>query len=401
MNKATAQAKSIFLCLIEEHTPEAWPEYLDEACGNDRHLRDKVEKLLRGHQRLDAFHESQGALDRFADETCAQTGNQIGPFTLREQIGEGGMGVVYVAEQTEPVKRKVALKIVKPGMASKDVLARFEAERQALAIMDHPNIARIIDAGTTESGQPYFVMELVCGVPLTEFCDQHALTTEQRLQIFLKVCRAVQHAHQKGIIHRDLKPSNVLVASIDGEAVPKVIDFGVAKATGPRLTKETVYTQLSQLVGTPLYMSPEQVELGVADVDTRSDVYSLGVLLYELLTGSAPFDGETLKQAGFDEMRRIIREEEPPKPSAMINTLAAAALSTAAERRGSDPRTLSVAFRGELDWLVMRCLEKDRDRRYESAAAMADDVERFLVNQPVIARPPSTMYRFKKFVQRN
>ena len=401
MNKATAQAKSIFLRLIEEHTPEAWPEYLDEACGNDRHLRDKVEKLLRGHQRLDAFHESQGTLDRFADETCARTGNQIGPYTLREQIGEGGMGVVYVAEQTEPVKRKVALKIVKPGMASKDVVARFEAERQALAMMDHPNIARIIDAGTTESGQPYFVMELVCGVPLTEFCDQHALTTEQRLQIFLKVCRAVQHAHQKGIIHRDLKPSNVLVASIDSEAVPKVIDFGVAKATGPRLTKETLYTQLSQLVGTPLYMSPEQVELGVADVDTRSDVYSLGVLLYELLTGSTPFDSRLLKEVGFDEMRRIVREDEPQRPSNRVSTLAAEAQSTVAELRQSGTRTVVESLKGEIDWIVMTALEKDRNRRYQSASSLADDIERNLRSEPIEARPVSHWYRVKKFLRRN
>jgi tetratricopeptide (TPR) repeat protein len=286
-------------------------------------------------------------------------------------------------------------------MASRDIVARFEAERQALAIMDHQSIARIFDGGTTDAGQPYFVMELVQGPPITEYCDQQQLATRERLDLFLNVCRAVHHAHQKGVIHRDLKPSNVLVPEIDGAAVPKVIDFGVAKAVGQKLSEQTVYTQFAQLVGTPLYMSPEQAGLGVVDVDTRSDVYSLGVLLYELLTGSTPFDSETLKQAGFDEMRRMIREDERPRPSAMISTLEAQALSTVAERRGCDPRKLSESLQGELDWLVMKTLEKDRNRRYESASALAADVERYLKDEPIAAGPPSTAYRVKKYVQRN
>jgi hypothetical protein len=295
----------------------------------------------------------------------------------------------------------VALKVVKPGLASKEVVARFEAERQALAMMDHPNIARVFDGGATEAGQPYFVMELVQGPPINEYCDLQRATVRARLELFLKVCRAVHHAHQKGIIHRDLKPSNVLVPEIDGAAVPKVIDFGVAKAVDQKLTEQTVYTQFAQLVGTPLYMSPEQAGMGVVDVDTRSDVYSLGVPLYELLTGRTPFESERLKQAGYDEMRRIIREERPRPPSAMVSTLQAADRSTVAECRGIDLRKLSNALRGELDWLVMKALEKDRDRRYESASALAEDIERYLRNEPVIARPASAIYRIKKFAQRN
>ncbi|MAG93416.1 MAG: hypothetical protein CMJ48_06675 [Planctomycetaceae bacterium] len=356
-------------------------------------------------------------------------GTQIGPYTLREQIGEGGMGVVHVAEQTEPVRRKVALKIIKPGMDSKQVIARFEAERQALAMMSHPNIAKILDAGTTEegsrkgdrsnlceapegpsrqigpvpfsAGRPYFVMELVNGIPITEYCDEYKLSTRRRLKLFATVCRAVQHAHQKGIIHRDLKPTNVLVTRIDGAGVPKIIDFGVAKAINREQTERTVYTQFAQLVGTPLYMSPEQAELSGVDVDTRSDVYSLGVLLYELLAGETPFDKQTLKEAGFDEMRRIIREDEPPRPSTRISTLHAEALSTLSEQRGSDSRKLSRTVRGELDWLVMKALEKGRDRRYESASAFADDIERFLKDEPVEACPPSVGYRLRKYAKRH
>lgn len=401
--------ETIFTEAVQFVTPARWEAFLVERCAGDEELRHRVRGLLAAHQDLGEFREQPSAesnpLDVEPQPTEAASsennGCRVGPYKLREQLGEGGMGVVYVAEQTEPVKRKVALKIIKPGMASKEVVARFEAERQALAMMDHPNIAKVHDGGTTDSGQPYFVMELVCGVSLAEYCDERSLTTNERLQIFLKVCRAVQHAHQKGIIHRDLKPSNVLVASIDGEAVPNVIDFGVAKATGQKLTEETVYTQVSQLVGTPLYMSPEQVELGVADVDTRSDVYSLGVLLYELLTGSTPFDSDTLKSAGFDEMRRIIRDDEPPKPSAMVSTLKADALSTIAQRRRSDPRKFSESLSGELDWLVMKALEKDRNRRYESASALANDVERFLQQEPIAAGPPSLAYRFRKYAQRN
>jgi serine/threonine protein kinase len=311
------------------------------------------------------------------------------------------MGEVYVAEQTEPVRRKVALKIVRAGMATKDVIARFEAERQAVAMMDHPHIARVFDGGATEAGQPYFVMELVQGPPITEYCDARRLSTRQRLALFVKVCRAVQHAHQKGIIHRDLKPSNVLVPEIEGAAVPKVIDFGVAKAIDQKLTKDTVYTHFSRMVGTPLYMSPEQAGLGVVDIDTRSDVYSLGVLLYELLTGHMPFSSERLKAAGFDEMQRIIREEEPRRPSALVSTLDAAARSTVADHRGSEPHKLSHSLSGELDWIVMKCLEKDRNRRYETASSLARDIERYLQDEPVQACPPSAAYRLKKFFRRN
>ena len=378
--------------------------YLEKACGHDGDMRRRIEELLAEERGLCNFLESPAVAVAMTAQVSTLTeklGSQIGPYKIREQLGEGGMGAVYVAEQTEPVRRKVALKIIKPGMDSRDVLARFGAERQALAMMEHPNIAKVYDGGTTEVGQPYFVMELVCGVPLTEYCDEHRLTTDERLEVFLKVCRAVQHAHQKGVIHRDLKPSNVLVASIDGEAVPKVIDFGVAKAAGPKLTEETVYTQISQLVGTPIYMSPEQVELGVADIDTRSDVYSLGVLLYELLTGHTPFDLDTLKDAGFDEMRRIIREDDPPRPSDCLSTLNAQASTTLGGLRSSNSKHLSNALKGEIDWIVMKALEKDRNRRYESASALADDVERHMADEPVIARPVSSWYRLQKFALRN
>jgi serine/threonine protein kinase/tetratricopeptide (TPR) repeat protein len=329
-----------------------------------------------------------------------QPGTTIGPYKLMEAIGEGGMGVVYVAEQTKPVHRKVALKIIKPGMDTKQVIARFEAERQALAMMDHPNIARVHDGGATDSGGPFFVMELVRGIPITEYCDREQLTIPERLELFVLVCRAVQHAHQKGVIHRDLKPSNILVTVIDGAAVPKVIDFGVAKATGGRLTERTVYTAFQQFVGTPLYMSPEQADLSGMDVDTRSDIYALGVLLYELLTGTTPFDQETFKKAAFDELRRIIREQEPPRPSTRLSSLVATRAAVSANRK-ADARHLERAVRGELDWIVMKALEKDRRRRYETANDFASDVMRYLTDQPVQACPPSAGYRLRKFVRRN
>ena len=343
----------------------------------------------------------------------ALPGAVIGNYRLMEQIGEGGFGLVFVAEQQRPVRRKVALKVVKPGMDTREVIARFEAERQALALMDHPNIARVLDAGTTDAGRPYFVMELVRGVPITEFCERRQLGLRERLELFITVCNAVQHAHQKGVIHRDLKPSNVLVTLHDEIAVPKVIDFGVAKALGQSLTDKTVYTRFTAMIGTPLYMSPEQAEMSGLNVDTRSDIYSLGVLLYELLTGSTPFSRERFDSLGIDELRRVIREEDPPKPSTMLTTAdpafttaldgSATAHSSQTRRRGQHRSAirLSSLVRGDLDWIVMKTLEKDRQRRYESASELADDVRRYLTEQPVSARPPSQWYQLQKFARRN
>ncbi|MGH6785087.1 MAG: serine/threonine-protein kinase, partial [Sphingomicrobium sp.] len=306
-----------------------------------------------------------------------------------------------MAEQQEPVRRRVALKIIRLGMDTRSVIARFEAERQALAMMDHPNIARVYDAGATDTGRPYFVMELVRGIRVTEYCDQNNLATEDRLNLFVQICQAIQHAHQKGIIHRDIKPSNILVTLHDGVPVPKIIDFGIAKATEGRLTNATVYTELHQIIGTPAYMSPEQAELNGLDTDTRSDIYSLGVLLYELLTGRTPFDPKDLAKAGLDEIRRRIREEEPARPSTRLSTLAANELTDIAARRHAQAPELLGLLRGDLDWIVMRCLEKDRTRRYETANGLAMDIKRFLANEPVAARPPSTSYRLQKFARRH
>jgi serine/threonine protein kinase len=326
-------------------------------------------------------------------------GGYIGPFKILQQIGEGGFGAVFEAEQDRPVKRRVALKVIKLGMDTHDVIARFEAERQALALMDHPHIARVLDAGATESGRPYFVMELVKGEPISSYCDKHALSIIERLKLFEQVCAAVQHAHTKGVIHRDLKPSNVLVSDQDGQPFAKVIDFGIAKAISGRLTDKTLFTELHQMVGTPLYMSPEQAE-GSADIDTRTDIYSLGVLLYELLTGTTPFESDTLRTAAYAEVQRIIREVEPPRPSARLSE-SATTLSGVATARGTEPRRLTRLVRGELDWIVIKAIEKERARRYETANGLASDVRRYLAGQPVLAAPPSTLYRAKKFVRRH
>jgi tetratricopeptide (TPR) repeat protein len=324
----------------------------------------------------------------------------IGPYKLMEQIGEGGMGLVFVAEQSQPIRRRLALKVIKPGMDSRQVIARFEAERQALALMDHPNIAHVIDGGMAPSGRPYFVMELVKGEPITEYCDTNKLAPRERLRLFLDVCQAVQHAHQKGIIHRDLKPSNILVTSHDGTPVVKIIDFGVAKAIGQQLTDKTVYTQFALLIGTPQYMSPEQAGQSELDIDTRSDIYALGVLLYELLTGTTPFTKERLQQAAFDEIRRIIREEEPPKPSTRLSESKDSLPSISAQRH-TEPGQLTKLVKGELDWIAMKALEKDRNRRYATANAFASDIQRYLADEPVMACPPSRVYRMRKFVRRN
>jgi serine/threonine protein kinase/tetratricopeptide (TPR) repeat protein len=391
--------RSIFLSALEVHDPVERAAYLERACAGDLALRRQVEQLLNAHEHPGPFMDHPAAeLVATVDEPITERpGMVIGSYKLLEQIGEGGFGVVFMAEQQQPVRRKVALKILKPGMDTRQVIARFEAERQALALMDHPNIAHILDGGATESGRPYFVMELVRGIPITEFCDQSRLPVRERLELFINVCQAVQHAHQKGVIHRDLKPTNVLVTMHDDRAVVKVIDFGIAKATGQQLTERTLFTNFAQLIGTPTYMSPEQAQMSGLDVDTRSDIYSLGVLLYELLTGTTPFDRQRLKTLGYDEIRRVIREEEPVRPSARISTLGQAATTLSGQRR-SDPEHLSRLCRHELDWIVMKCLEKDRNRRYETANGLAMDVRRYLNEEPVQACPPSARYRLQKFV---
>jgi serine/threonine protein kinase/Leucine-rich repeat (LRR) protein len=386
--------------------PDQRGSFLNEACAGDRALHDEVRGLLNACAASEGFLESPLlASDETVNAILSQPdrpGKKIGFYKLLEEIGEGGFGTVWVAEQEKPIRRKVALKILKLGMDTKQVVARFEQERQALALMDHASIAKVFDAGTTASGRPYFAMELVKGSRITEYCDSAELTTSDRLRLFAQVCSAVQHAHQKGIIHRDLKPSNVLVTLHDGVAVPKVIDFGVAKAIqSERLTDLTIYTQLDQIIGTPVYMAPEQAELSGLDVDTRSDIYSLGVLLYELLTGKPPFDAATLMKAGVDEMRRVIREETPTKPSTLLSTMTKEQRLHAARQRGGDWGQLLAEVRGDLDWIVMKALEKDRRRRYASAAAFADDINRHLEDRTVSARPPSLSYRTKKFIQRN
>jgi serine/threonine protein kinase len=443
MNQSKASIETILAEAVEIACEEERRQFVAKACAGDTALQHRVERLITDHFRAGNFlerpagHLADAGAFTPSSEAARDTavvmerpGTVIGPYKLLEQIGEGGMGLVFMAEQMQPIRRRVALKVLKPGLETRQVVARFEAERQALALMDHPHIAKIFDAGVTGGvvssqlsvvskdkdsasslttdnlqlttpGRPYFVMELVRGVPITDYCDKRRLATRQRLELFVTVCHAVQHAHHKGIIHRDLKPSNVLVTQHDTVAVPKIIDFGIAKATSQPLTERTLFTNFAQMIGTPLYMSPEQAEMSGLDVDTRSDVYSLGVLLYELLTGTTPFENETLKKVGLDEMRRMIREDEPPTPSKRLSTLSAQVCLTVSERRGVDGRRLGQMLRGELDWIVMKALEKDRDRRYESASALAADIQRYLNDESVTACPPTARYRLRKYMRRN
>src|SRR6266516_297704 len=444
MSERHKQVGAIFDAAIEL-PPERRAAYVLAACAGEDLLRLRVEALLRAHDSAGTFMDSLAVDSRRETpvvKPSEQPGDRIGRYKLLQQIGEGGCGVVYMAEQEEPVRRRVALKVIKLGMDTRQVIARFEAERQALALMDHPNIAKIYDAGVTQTtlapplshpmgegapgagaggfplpsdgrgvrgegfsaGRPYFVMELVRGIKITDYCDQNNLSTEDRLKLFTQVCQAIQHAHQKGIIHRDIKPSNILVTVNEPGApgCPKVIDFGIAKVTtGQRLTDKTVFTAFEQFIGTPAYMSPEQAMMTSLDIDTRTDIYSLGVLLYELLTGKTPFNQEELLAAGLDVMRRIIREQEPVRPSTRVSTMLEAELTIVARQRHAEPARLGTLLRGDLDWIVMKALEKDRTRRYETANGLAADLKRYLTNEPVLARPPSTPYRIQKAWRRN
>jgi eukaryotic-like serine/threonine-protein kinase len=398
-DESNKPVREIFANALELKDPLERERYLAQACGPDAKLRQMVEALLLAHQEAGGFLQPTRVVP--PEQVIGEgPGTVIGRYKLLQEIGQGGFGVVFMAKQLEPVQRKVALKIIKPGMDTKEVIARFEAERQALAMMDHPNIARVLDAGATESGRPYFVMELVKGIRITDYCDQNDLPTEERLKLFMKVCHAVQHAHQKGIIHRDLKPSNVMVTLHDGDAVPKVIDFGIAKATGQPLTDKTLFTRYEQMIGTPAYMSPEQAAMSGLDVDTRTDIYALGVLLYELLIGVTPFDKETLAKAALDEVRRLIRETEPPKPSTRLHGLGDKQTEVA-KHRHTEPAGLTRQVHGDLDWIVMKCLEKDRARRYETANMLLADIQHHLDHEPVKAGPPGAAYRTRKFIRRH
>jgi hypothetical protein len=418
MSISISREKSVFYAALDVADPAQRREFLDGACGSDVELRAAVEELLVIHAESDPFFEDCASsltilsADELESAAASRTdrceplfeekpGTIIGRYRLLQKVGEGGCGLVYLAEQEKPVRRQVALKVIKLGMDTKNVIARFEAERQALAMMDHPNIARVLDAGATDAGRPYFVMEMVNGVKITEYCDQNRLGLEQRLELFIQVCHAIQHAHQKGIIHRDIKPSNVLVTMLDGTPVPKVIDFGIAKATDEQLTDKTLFTAYAQLIGTPAYMSPEQTELGGLDLDTRSDIYSLGVLLYELLTGRTPFDSKELLKLGVEEMRRTLREQDPHRPSAKLDGLRPEELTQTAVHRRVEPARFKLVLRGDLDWIVMKALEKDRNRRYQTAIGLGTDVQRYLNHEPVMARPPGNWYRLQKLARRN
>ena len=399
MSKSPSREESLFTDALTR-PPAHRSAFLAAACHDDLALLARVAALLAAHDGPESLHVPD-AVARLAIAGEQKPGDRIGPYKLLQKIGEGGCGVVFLAEQEKPVRRRVALKVIKLGMDTREVIARFEAERQALATMEHPNIATVLDAGATENGRPYFVMELVRGVSITRFCDDHNLPTRDRLELFIQVCHAIQHAHQKGVIHRDIKPSNILVELHDTLAVPKVIDFGIAKAAQGRLTDQTLFTALEQFIGTPAYMSPEQAQLSGLDIDTRSDVYSLGVLLYELLTGRTPFDANALLEAWLDEVRRHIREVDPPKPSTRLVTLEGEALTTTAQLRQTKAPKLVNFIKGDLDWIAMRCLEKDRTRRYESANALAVDLQHFVQDEPVSARPPSPWYVLQKVVRRH
>lgn len=403
MDEHLRDIKTIFAKALEKLSEEEQVAYVKKACGSDSELRSRVEALLESHKEAGDFFNrpAKGLIVTLDDSLPTETpGTLIGRYKLLEKIGEGGMAVVYMAEQQKPIRRKVALKIIKLGMDTKSVIARFEAERQALAMMDHPNIAKVLDAGATETGRPYFVMELVKGTSITEYCDKNKLSTKERLQLFIQVCHAVRHAHENGIIHRDIKPSNVMVTLHDGQPMPKVIDFGIAKATSQRLTEKTLFTRYAQMIGTPAYMSPEQAEFNDSEIDMRTDIYSLGILLYEMLTGTTPFAEADLRKAGYLEIQRIICEEAPVKPSTKLSTIEEK-LTDIAEHRKVAPDVLRKLLRGDLDWIVMKALEKDRTRRYETANELILDIERHLGNEPVSAGPPSAAYRLHKFILRH